>query len=38
MAIFLIILTVAAAGGLFYYVLKVEHDPAIWHVDPLTVE
>ena len=36
MAIFLIFLTMAAAGGLFYYVLKVEHDPAIWHVDPLT--
>lgn len=36
MAIFLIFLSVAAAGGLFYYVSTVEHDPAIWHVDPLT--
>ena len=36
MTIFLIILSIAGAGGLFYYVLKVEHDPAIWHVDPLT--
>jgi len=38
MAIFLIILTIGAAGGLFYYVSTVEHDAAVWHVDPLTVE
>ena len=37
MAIFLILLTIGAAGGLFYYVSTVEHDAAIWHVDPLTV-
>ena len=37
MAIFLVFLTIGAAGGLFYYVSKVEHDVAVWHVDPLTV-
>lgn len=36
MAIFLIFIS-AAAGGLFYYVSTVEHNPAEWHVDPLTV-
>ena len=36
MAIFLIFLTIAAAGGLFYFVSTVEHDAAVWHVDPLT--
>jgi hypothetical protein len=36
MAIFLVFLTFAGTGGLFYYVLNVEHDPAIWHVDPLS--
>jgi len=37
MAIFLIFLSIGAAGGLFYYVSSVEHDPAVWHVDPLIV-
>jgi len=37
MAIFLVFLTMAAAGGLFYHVSSVEHDVAVWHVDPLTV-
>jgi len=37
MAIFLIFLTMVAAGGLFYHVSTVDHDAAVWHVDPLTV-
>lgn len=36
MAIFLIILSVAGAGGMYYHVSKVEHDPVVWHVDPLS--
>ena len=36
MFIFLMFLTLAAAGWMFYTVSKVEHDVALWHVDPLT--
>ena len=36
MAIFLIFISVIGAGGMFYHVSTVEHDPAVWHVDPLT--
>lgn len=36
MIIFLIFATAGIAGWMFYHVLNVEHDVAIWHVDPLT--
>jgi len=36
MAIFLVFISLATAGGLFYYVSTVEHDTEVWHVDPLT--
>ncbi len=34
--IFLIILNAAGAVYMYYAVSSAEHDPAIWHVDPLT--
>lgn len=37
-AIFLAFLNIVGVGWLFYYVNTVEHDVAIWHVDPLTAE
>lgn len=36
MFFFLVFITVAVAGWLFYSVLSAEHDEAVWHVDPLT--
>ncbi len=36
MAIFLIFLNIVGAGAIFYKISTVEHDPEVWHVDPLT--
>lgn len=36
MAIFLVFLTTAGIGWAFYHVSSVDHDPAVWHVDPLS--
>lgn len=34
--IFLVVLNALAGFGLYYYVSNVPHEPAVWHVDPLT--
>ena len=34
----MVVLNALGAFGIFYYVSNVEHDPAVWHVDPLTAE
>jgi len=36
----LLLLLISLAGGylLYYMISTVEHDPALWHIDPLTAE
>lgn len=36
MTVFLIFLTAAGLGWVYYSVLTVEHDATVWHVDPVT--
>lgn len=38
MFLFLLFLNVAGAGFIFYKVSSVQHDPEVWHVDPLVAE
>ncbi len=38
MAVFIVLLNIVVAGFLFYRVSTVEHDPDVWHVDPLAAE